>query len=86
MTCSKGVISPQDIHCETGTRKSREELVPGLEAAESAENEDNSIDLSHTLDTSDMEEESNSTDDHSTIDDSKMCGPPTLIEDALIYV
>ncbi|KAI8119427.1 Locomotion-related protein Hikaru genki [Lucilia cuprina] len=84
MTCSKGVINPQNIHCETGMRKSREEIITDSMAAESKENEDNSIDLSHTLDTSDMEEESNSTDDHN--DESKMCGPPTMNEGALIYV
>ncbi|XP_037811776.1 CUB and sushi domain-containing protein 1 isoform X2 [Lucilia sericata] len=84
MTCSKGVISPQNIHCESGMRKSREEIITDSMAAESKENEDNSIDLSHTLDTSDMEEESNSTDDHN--DESKMCGPPTINEGALIYV
>ena len=85
MTCSKGSVHPNNIHCETGMRKSREEVIPDTIATESKENEDNSIDLSHIVDTSDMEEDSNSTDDHAT-DESKMCGPPTMNEGALIYV
>lgn len=86
MTCNKGVISPQNIHCETGMRKSREEILTDALAADSKETEDNSIDLSHIPDTSDMDEESNSTDDHNTTDESKMCGPPTINEGALIYM
>lgn len=86
MTCTRGSISPQNIHCESGMRKSREEIITNPVGVESKENEDNSIDLSNTPDTSDMEEESNSTDDHNTTDESKMCGPPTMNEGALIYV
>lgn len=76
MTCNKGVIHPSNIHCETGMRKSRQELLP-----ESKENE-GGVEQTNDLDTSDMDEGSNSTD---VTEETKMCGPPSISDGALVY-
>lgn len=86
MRCNKGNIQPLPIHCETGMRKSRGEILTEALAAESKEEEDdNNIDLPHLTDTSDMDEGSNSTDDHNTTEELKMCGPPSISDGALVY-
>ncbi|XP_075151703.1 hig-anchoring scaffold protein isoform X2 [Haematobia irritans] len=82
MTCNKGTIKPQNIHCESGMRKSREEIVkiPDLMDASKEAYSNNNL-----LDNSDNTESSNSTDDQNVSEESKMCGPPSLTDGALIY-
>ncbi|XP_061388329.1 sushi, von Willebrand factor type A, EGF and pentraxin domain-containing protein 1 [Musca vetustissima] len=79
MTCSRGTIKPQNIQCESGMRKSREEIVKITDES------NEKISNTNVLDTSDMEESSNSTDDQNATEESKMCGPPTITDGALIY-
>uniref|UniRef100_A0A1A9WXH7 Sushi, von Willebrand factor type A, EGF and pentraxin domain-containing protein 1 n=1 Tax=Glossina brevipalpis TaxID=37001 RepID=A0A1A9WXH7_9MUSC len=81
MNCNKGILSPQNIHCESGMRKSREEILQDNEEETNARS--NSVSISHSLDSSDMEESSNSTDD--TTEEAKMCGPPSITDGALVY-
>ncbi|XP_073824682.1 hig-anchoring scaffold protein isoform X2 [Musca autumnalis] len=82
MTCNKGTIKPQNIQCESGMRKSRQEIVKIVEPLNESKEK---ISSTNVLDTSEMEESYNSTDDQNTTEETKMCGPPTLTDGALIY-
>uniref|UniRef100_A0A6P4EHA5 LOW QUALITY PROTEIN: uncharacterized protein LOC108042246 n=1 Tax=Drosophila rhopaloa TaxID=1041015 RepID=A0A6P4EHA5_DRORH len=74
MSCRKGVLTPPSIPCESGLRKSREELEHATPTPH-PKVEHNELDNDHDhLD--------NGTDEH---DDMKMCGPPMLTDGALVY-
>lgn len=64
-------------------RKSREEILQDNEEELNARS--NSVSMSQSMDSSDMEESSNSTDDQNTTEEAKMCGPPSITDGALVY-
>lgn len=81
MNCNKGTLKPSTIHCESGLRKSREEYV--------TETVINKLEKTHIvaptlLPTPDLEDINNTTEDSLT-EDAKMCGPPTILDGALVY-
>ncbi|EDW76217.2 uncharacterized protein Dwil_GK14777, isoform C [Drosophila willistoni] len=75
MSCHKGVLTPPSIPCESGLRKSREELEHVTPTTPHSKIEHNELDNDH-------DHHNNDTDDH---DDLKMCGPPSLTDGALVY-
>ncbi|XP_017849130.1 uncharacterized protein LOC108604254 isoform X1 [Drosophila busckii] len=77
MSCHKGVLTPPNVHCETGLRKSREELehaTPTPAKLEHNKQEHNELDENH--------HDGNNTDEH---EDHAMCGHPSLTDGALVY-
>lgn len=79
MSCNKGILSPQTIHCETGQRKSREEL-----ASESHGNGKSNNVIAMRVDNSESEDATNATEENVT-EELKMCGPPSISDGALVY-
>ncbi|XP_028899392.1 uncharacterized protein LOC105217452 isoform X1 [Zeugodacus cucurbitae] len=79
MSCNKGILSPQTIHCETGQRKSREEL-----PTESHGNGKSNNVIALKVDTSESEDTTNATEENVT-EELKMCGPPSITDGALVY-
>ncbi|XP_052851585.1 uncharacterized protein LOC128261770 isoform X2 [Drosophila gunungcola] len=77
MSCHKGVLTPPSVPCESGLRKSREELEHATPTPHPKVVEHNELDNEH-----DHDHHDNSTDEH---DDMKMCGPPMLTDGALVY-
>ncbi|XP_033250074.1 uncharacterized protein LOC108163900 isoform X1 [Drosophila miranda] len=76
MSCHKGVLTPPSIPCESGMRRSREELEHATPTPHPKE-EHNELDNDH-------DHHDNNTDEHDH-DDLKMCGPPMLTDGALVY-
>lgn len=77
MSCHKGVLTPPSIPCESGLRKSREELEHVTNAPAPTTHskvEHNELDNDH---------HDNNTDEHG--EDLKMCGHPSLTDGALVY-
>jgi len=74
MSCHKGILTPPSIPCESGLRKSRQELEHATPTPH-PKMEHNELDNDH-------DHHDNSTDEH---DDMKMCGPPMLTDGALVY-
>ncbi|KMY91033.1 uncharacterized protein LOC6732828 isoform X2 [Drosophila simulans] len=74
MSCHKGILTPPSIPCESGLRKSREELEHATPTPH-PKVEHNELDNDH-------DHHDNGTDEH---DDMKMCGPPMLTDGALVY-
>uniref|UniRef100_A0A1I8NQU7 Sushi, von Willebrand factor type A, EGF and pentraxin domain-containing protein 1 n=2 Tax=Stomoxys calcitrans TaxID=35570 RepID=A0A1I8NQU7_STOCA len=82
MTCNKGILKPQNIQCESGIRKYREEIAHiSLPLDDSKE----SFNVMNILDASNMDESSNITEDQNITEESKMCGSPSLTDGALVY-
>lgn len=78
MSCHKGVLTPPSIPCESGLRKSREELehaTPTTPPATHNKVEHNELDSHNHHD--------NNTDEHG--EEYKMCGYPSLTDGALVY-
>ncbi|XP_037959565.1 uncharacterized protein LOC119688947 isoform X2 [Teleopsis dalmanni] len=69
MSCNKGILSPQTIHCETGSRKSREEFL--------LESKADSSDLDESTNSTDELQ--------NVTEEAKMCGPPSISDGALVY-
>lgn len=78
MSCHKGVLTPPSIHCESGLRKSREEV----EHATPAPTTHTKVESHNDLENDHDHHHDNGTDDH---DDLKMCGQPSLTDGALVY-
>ncbi|XP_001357308.2 uncharacterized protein Hasp isoform X1 [Drosophila pseudoobscura] len=76
MSCHKGVLTPPSIPCESGMRRSREELEHATPTPH-PKVEHNELDNDH-------DHHDNNTDEHDH-DDLKMCGPPMLTDGALVY-
>ncbi|BFF94306.1 uncharacterized protein DMAD_11983 [Drosophila madeirensis] len=76
MSCHKGVLTPPSIPCESGMRRSREELEHATPTPH-PKVEHNELDNEH-------DHHDNNTDEHDH-DDLKMCGPPMLTDGALVY-
>ncbi|TDG44207.1 hypothetical protein AWZ03_009381 [Drosophila navojoa] len=75
MSCHKGVLTPPSVHCETGLRKSREELEHVTPTPTThSKIEHNELDNDH---------HDNNTDEHG--EELKMCGHPSLTDGALVY-
>ncbi|XP_030377372.1 uncharacterized protein LOC115626218 isoform X1 [Scaptodrosophila lebanonensis] len=80
MACHKGVLTPSTIHCESGLRKSRQELEHATPAPHSHVHT-SAVKVDHN----DLDEHNeNNTDEHGG-EDMKMCGPPSLTDGALVY-
>lgn len=78
MSCHKGVLTPPSIPCESGLRKSREELehaTPTSPPVSHNKVEHNELDSHNHHD--------NNTDEHG--EEFKMCGYPSLTDGALVY-
>lgn len=76
MSCLKGVLTPPSIPCESGLRKSREELEHATPTSTAHTKIEHELDeLQHLHD--------NNTEDHG--DELKMCGHPSLTDGALVY-
>ncbi|XP_022230588.2 uncharacterized protein LOC111079639 isoform X1 [Drosophila obscura] len=76
MSCHKGVLTPPSIPCESGMRRSREELEHATPTPAHPKLEHNELDNDH-------DHHDNNTDHDD--DDLKMCGPPMLTDGALVY-
>ncbi|EDV98774.1 uncharacterized protein LOC6566632 isoform X2 [Drosophila grimshawi] len=81
MSCHKGNLTPPSIPCESGLRKSRQELehatpTPTPTTSVRSRLEHNELDEHH-------QHHDNGTDEHG--DDLKMCGHPSLTDGALVY-
>lgn len=83
MSCNNGILNPQIITCESGMRKSRDEMLQTFEKDSSEKK--TALVLSETINLFDMDDVSNTTNDENTIDELKMCGSPTIMEGALVY-
>ncbi|XP_062121270.1 uncharacterized protein LOC133835281 isoform X2 [Drosophila sulfurigaster albostrigata] len=79
MSCHKGVLTPPSIPCESGLRKSREELEHATPTPTThSKIEHNELD-DHNHHNNHHD---NNTDEHS---DEKMCGHPSLTDNAMVY-
>ncbi|KAM8716457.1 hypothetical protein ACLKA7_003348 [Drosophila subpalustris] len=77
MSCHKGLLTPPSIPCESGLRKSRQELEHATTTPTTHSKMDhNELDENHN-------HHDNNTDEHP--DDEKMCGHPSLTDGALVY-
>lgn len=114
LTCDRGIITPPSIHCESGMRKSREELLnlsngnkvtttikPALTSSVSSVYPTTSTTVSsivaiarpHPIKVENLLVDTNdyvilnsvNTNDSSTMEEPKMCGSPTMMDNALVY-